>query len=77
MAKPGGESAARGFHHPRWRKIALADVAGDSSRERKQSLAVTSCEDQPPAMAVRIASLELYRFYHLHSALLVFAPSIV
>jgi hypothetical protein len=35
-------------------------VAGDSSRQRKQALSVASGQNQPPAVAVRIASIEFH-----------------
>ena len=35
-------------------------VAGDFSREREQSLSVASGQNQPPAVAARIASIEFH-----------------
>jgi hypothetical protein len=35
-------------------------VAGDSSRQREQSLSIASGQNQPPPVAVRIASFEFH-----------------
>jgi len=41
-------------------KLLWPIVAGDSSRQREQSLSVASSQNQPPAVAVRIASIEFH-----------------
>jgi hypothetical protein len=53
-------------------KLLGSIVAGDSSSEREQSFSIASGQDQSPAVAARIASIELISTFCLHSTLLVF-----